>query len=131
MLQLKTILPGKPFKINSYTITAYKVNHSVHAVGYIIEDKKGKRLLYTGDTGPTDEIWEVAKDIQCAIIEVSFPDKLKAMAIKTGHLTAGLLMKEISKMFVATQMFDQHIAVNQKSAQELPFLSRAFQPCRV
>jgi ribonuclease BN (tRNA processing enzyme) len=98
VLELEGILPGKPFKINSYTITAYKVNHSVHAVGYIIEDRKGKRLLYTGDTGPTDKIWEAAKDIQCAIIEVSFPDKLKAMAIKTGHLTAGLLMKEINKM---------------------------------
>lgn len=98
VLLLKSISPRKPFKINSYTITAYKVNHSVPAVGYIIEDKKGKRLLYTGDTGPTDMIWKAAKDISCAIIEVSFPNKLKTMAIKTGHLTAGLLMKEIGKI---------------------------------
>lgn len=98
VLILKAIFPGKPFKINSYTITAYKVNHSVHAVGYIIEDGKGKRLLYTGDTGPTDAIWEAAKDIRYAIIEVSFPNRLKAMAIKTGHLTPELLTKEVKKM---------------------------------
>lgn len=98
VLILKAVSPGRPFKINSYTITAYKVRHSVPAVGYIVEDRKGKRLLYTGDTGPTDAIWKAAKGICCAIIEVSLPNRLEVMAIKTGHLTAGLLMKEINKM---------------------------------
>lgn len=98
VLALKAILPGKPFKINRYTITAYKVNHFVPAVGYIIEDRKGKRLLYTGDTGPTNVIWKAAKDIRCAIIEVSFPSRLEEMAIKMGHLTPALLMNEINKM---------------------------------
>jgi ribonuclease BN (tRNA processing enzyme) len=98
VLMLRAIIPGKPFKISSYTITAHKVSHSVPAVGYIIEDKKGRRLLYTGDTGPTDSIWKSAGEINCAIIEVSFPNRLKAMALKTGHLTSRLLLKEISKM---------------------------------
>ncbi|MBI5188951.1 MAG: 3',5'-cyclic-nucleotide phosphodiesterase [Nitrospirae bacterium] len=98
VLILKAVSPGRPFKINSYTIIAYKVNHSVPAVGYIVEDRKGKRFLYTGDTGPTDTIWKAAKGICCAIIEVSFPNRLEVMAIKTGHLTTGLLMKEINKM---------------------------------
>jgi ribonuclease BN (tRNA processing enzyme) len=98
VLELKAILPEKTFKINSYLITAFKMNHSVPAVGYIVEDRKEKRLLYTGDTGPSNAIWKAAGDIQCAIIEVSFPEKQKAMAIKTGHLTAGLLLEEIKKM---------------------------------
>ena len=98
VLILKAISPGKPFRINGYAITAYKVNHSVHAVGYIIEDSEGKRLLYTGDTGPTDAIWKAAGNIRYAIIEVSFPNSLKAMAMKTGHLTPELFMKEIKKM---------------------------------
>jgi ribonuclease BN (tRNA processing enzyme) len=98
VLLLKVILPRKPFKINNYKINAYKVNHSVPAVGYIIEDKEGKRLLYTGDTGPTGEIWKYAKGISCAIIEVSFPNRLRTMALKTGHLTPELFLKEISKM---------------------------------
>ena len=98
VLLLKPISPDKPFKIHGYTITAYKVNHSVPAVGYIIEDSKGKRLLYTGDTGPTNAIWKAAHHIDCAIIEVSFPNRLKAMAIKTGHLTPELFLKEVKKM---------------------------------
>jgi ribonuclease BN (tRNA processing enzyme) len=97
-LLLKAILPGKPFKINSFSVTAYRVNHSVAAVGFIIEDRKGKRILYTGDTGPTNTIWKAADNIHCAIIEVSFPNRLKELAIKTGHLTPKIFMKEINKM---------------------------------
>ncbi len=109
VLLLKAILPGKPLKIHGYTITAYKVNHSVPAVGYIIEDSKGKRLLYTGDTGPTDTIWKAAQHIDCAIIEISFPNRLKEMAMKTGHLTPQLFLREVKKMeFHPKKIFITH-----------------------
>lgn len=100
VIKFLEIKPGKHIMINSYKIAAYKVNHSVPAAGYIIEDKKGRRLLYTGDTGPTGAIWKEAgkKKIHCAIIEVSFPDKMTEMSVATGHLTAGLLKKEIGKI---------------------------------
>jgi len=98
VLKFLEIKPGRVIKINSYKVTAYRVNHSTPAVGYIIEDNHGKRLLYTGDTGPTNIIWEKAGKIHCAIIETSFPDKMKTMALKIGHLTPGLLKKEIAKM---------------------------------
>jgi ribonuclease BN (tRNA processing enzyme) len=99
VLKLKHIRPGKPFEVNGYTVTAHKVNHSVPAAGYILESGNGKRLLYTGDTGPTDEIWRAAKkQIDCAIVEVSMPNRMKQMAMKTGHLTASLLKNEIKKM---------------------------------
>jgi ribonuclease BN (tRNA processing enzyme) len=109
VLLLKAIAPEKPLKICRYTITAYKVNHSVPAVGYIIEDPKGKRLLYTGDTGPTDALWKASQHIDCAIIEVSFPNKMKHMAMKTGHLTPELLLREVKKMeFRPKKIFITH-----------------------
>ena len=98
VLLLKALVPGKPLKIHGYTINAYKVNHSVPAVGYIIEDREGKRLLYSGDTGPTEALWRSAQNINCAIIEVSFPNNMKHMALKTGHLTPELFLKEVRKM---------------------------------
>jgi len=98
VLLLKALSPGKPLKIHGYTITAYKVNHSVPAVGYIVEDPEGKRLLYSGDTGPTEVLWKAAQHISCAIIEVSFPNNMKQMAMKTGHLTPELLLREVRKM---------------------------------
>ncbi|MBT9151083.1 MAG: Dihydrofolate synthase/folylpolyglutamate synthase [candidate division WS2 bacterium] len=54
------IKAGRRIEVNGYKITAYRVNHSVPATGYIIEDRKGKRLLYTGDTGTTYAIWKEA-----------------------------------------------------------------------
>jgi len=98
VIRFRHIVPGRPFAIKGYSIVAYKVAHSVPAVGYIIEDARGKRLLYTGDTGPTDLLWKAAKEIDCAIIEISFPNTMEERAIMTGHLTPRLLKKEIRKM---------------------------------
>jgi ribonuclease BN (tRNA processing enzyme) len=70
----------------------------VPAVGYIIEDVKGKRLLYTGDTSPTDSIWRATDRIDCVIMEVSFPNRMEEFAIKSGHLTPRLIVKELQKM---------------------------------
>jgi len=100
VLKFVEIKPGRAIKVNGYKVTAYRVNHAVPASGYVVEDRKGKRLLYTGDTGPTSTIWEKACSVKIhrAIIEVSFPNKMEAMAIETGHLTPKLLRKEIDKM---------------------------------
>jgi ribonuclease BN (tRNA processing enzyme) len=98
VLKLKMITPGQSFHACKHKIVAYRVNHSVPAVGYVIENVEGKRLLYTGDTGPTDSIWRAANRIDCIIMEVSFPNRMEEMAIKTGHLTPRLIVKELHKM---------------------------------
>lgn len=92
------ITPGQSFRVCGHKIVAYRVNHSVPAVGYIIEDVDGKRLLYTGDTGPTDSIWRAADRLDCVLMEVSFPNRMEEVAIKTGHLTPRLIVKELQKM---------------------------------
>jgi ribonuclease BN (tRNA processing enzyme) len=98
VIKLKNITAGRSFKVDSYSITAYKVNHTVPAVGYIIRDSKGRSLLYTGDTGPTKAIWNTPCKINTVIVEVSFPNRMEALANKTGHLTARLLLKELAKL---------------------------------
>lgn len=98
VVKMKAIPAGRSFKVNSYTFTAYKVNHTVPAVGYVLRDKKGKALLYTGDTGPTEEIWKAPDTINALIIEVSFPNSMERIALKTGHLTIKLMLREIDKM---------------------------------
>lgn len=98
VLKLKTIVTGRPFIANGYSVTAYPVSHTVPAVGYILRDSAGRTLLYTGDTGPTQKIWTSPERINVMIIEVSFPDSMEELAVKTGHLTPGLLGIEIDKM---------------------------------
>jgi len=100
VVTLVTVKADSAITIGDYRITPYKVNHSVPAVGYLVEDGTGKRFFYTGDTGPTDETWKKIGNsrIQCLIIEVSLPNKMAEMALATGHLTSRLLKEELPKL---------------------------------
>lgn len=99
VIKLNSIEAGREYGINGYRVTAHEVNHSVPAVGYVVEDADGRRLLYTGDTGPTDAIWaECDKQIHVAIIEVSMPNEMEEMALMTGHMTSDLLRRDLEKM---------------------------------
>jgi len=98
VLKLRQISPSRQFRIGEYSIRAYQVNHTVPAVGYVIRDGEGKTLLYTGDTGPTEAIWKAPGRLDAAIIEVSFPNAMAGLALKTGHLTPELLVAELQKI---------------------------------
>lgn len=100
ILNLIELKASQSVKINDYTITPYKVNHSVPAVGYLVEDKRKRRFFYTGDTGPFDGTWKKlgTDPLHCLIIEVSFPNRMGKIAIQTGHLTPQLLRKELLKV---------------------------------
>lgn len=92
--------PNRPFQIDGFKITPLQVHHSVPAAGYLIEDETGRRVFYTGDTGPTPLTWERlrGRQLNALIIEVSFPNQMRELAIKTGHLTPELLREEIKQI---------------------------------
>ncbi len=99
-IRFKLIGPGIPLEVDGYTVTAYTVSHGTPAVGFLIEDSEGKRLLYTGDTGPTRAIWRGVRDVKIhgLIIETSFPNRMKELALSSGHLTPSLLEAELKKI---------------------------------
>lgn len=99
VLRLQMINEESPILIDGYKITAYRMNHTVPSVGYLVE-KDGKAFFYTGDTGPAKNSWKKLADkkLNALIIEVSLPDKMKELAIKTGHLTAELFFEDL-KLF--------------------------------
>lgn len=100
VVRLRAIRPGELFSVDGYKVTAYHVIHTAPAVGYLIEDTQGTRLLYLGDSGPNDALWNSLNGTQLngIIIEASMPDRLEGLALMAGHLTPGLLKKEIDKM---------------------------------
>jgi ribonuclease BN (tRNA processing enzyme) len=127
VLHYSALREGRPLKVNGYSISAYKVNHSVPAVGYLVEGRNKKRFFYTGDTGPTEATWKKIGDrkLDCLIIEVSFPNKMSEMAAITGHLTSGLLKEEIRKikqmpdMIYITHPKPQHLKVIKAELERL------------
>ncbi len=112
---------GKPIAVNGYKITPYEVNHSVPAVGYLVEGKGGKRLFYTGDTGPAGATWKKIgdKEIHSLIIEASFPNRMRELAILTGHMTPQLLGEELQKL----KHMPGHIYITHPKPQHLKAIS--------
>jgi ribonuclease BN (tRNA processing enzyme) len=100
ILNLVKLSAGKVIHLNSYHVTPFEVNHTVPAVGYLIQDGRGRRVFYTGDTGPSARTWEKIgnRKIDCLIIDVSFANAQSAMAMRSGHLTPELLLKEMARM---------------------------------
>jgi len=97
VLRYREIVPEEVFQVGPYTVQACPVNHTVPAVGYRVS-KGGTSLIYTGDTGPTQRIWELAEDAAALVVEVSFPSEMEEIALLTGHLTPRLLGTELKKL---------------------------------
>ncbi|MCS7118817.1 MAG: ribonuclease Z [Archaeoglobaceae archaeon] len=50
--------------------------------------KKGRRIVYTGDTRPSERTVKIAEKADLLIHDASFGEELKEWAIETGHSTA-------------------------------------------
>ena len=54
-VRLRPVAEGRPFRAGSATITPFAVRHTVPAYGYVVS-KRGRSVLFTGDTRPTDRL---------------------------------------------------------------------------
>ncbi len=100
VMRYEEISACEPVDVAGYRIQATGVNHAVPTYGYMIDGPSGDALVYSGDTGPTDLIWQRMRGhrVKGLIIEVSFPDEMAELALASGHLTPALLEVELSKM---------------------------------
>lgn len=85
----------KPVDIAGYQVLAISVNHPIPAVGFEITSREGKRIFYTGDTGPgLSSLWGYISP-QLLIADVTFPTRLEKVAMDAGHLCPKTLKKEL------------------------------------
>ncbi|MDD2540529.1 MAG: 3',5'-cyclic-nucleotide phosphodiesterase [Desulfuromonadaceae bacterium] len=99
VITFKTVTPYHQNNVNGYSVTAIPVNHTVPTVGYLVKSG-GSTLVYTGDTGPTEEIWTYCSGADALIVEVSFPNSMNDLAQLTKHLTASMLVEELAKIAI-------------------------------
>ena len=93
------IKPEKPTKIAGRTVRAILVDHTIESSSFVIEGKDGS-IAYSGDTGPTDRLWEVLneqKDLKALLMEVSFPNREQKLATVSGHHTPKTLAADLKK----------------------------------
>lgn len=83
--------------IDGHAVLPVPVKHETEAVGYLISDKKGKSVFFTGDTGPgLADCWTYISP-QLLIIDVTMCNQYEEFARITGHLTPCLLEAELVK----------------------------------
>jgi len=97
-LNFIAIEPFKQLNINGFQVLPLPVNHTINTVGFEITSKDGKKVFYTGDTGPgLSALWEhISPDL--IIGEVTFPNRLENRAINAAHLCPKLLKKELVEL---------------------------------
>jgi len=82
-LSVREIAPGEAVDLSERVrLSAQKVPHTAESVAYSI-DRAGRRIVYTGDTGPDDVLADWAHGCDVMVCECSLP---ATMAIRE-HLT--------------------------------------------
>lgn len=116
-LRFHDIKPEMSLVLGDYRILPIPVNHSTGALGFIIE-RKNASVVFTQDTGPTDAIWEYAKQVKnlkAIFTEVSFPNALSQVARDSQHHTPATMKAEIKKMPKDVPIFLGHLKPNFQS----------------
>jgi cAMP phosphodiesterase len=119
-IRFNEILPETSQQIGSYRVTGIPVQHPNDAMGFIVE-REGKALLFTCDTGPTERIWQVAKNyphLKAIFTEVSFPNRMAKVAQLSDHHTPESLGVELAKMPPGINVILTHMKPNYKGELE-------------
>lgn len=98
-IRYKVLKPETRVVIAGYGVRAIEVNHTIDTCAFIV-DKNGASMAYSGDTGPTDRLWEVLsaeKDLRALLMEVSFPNEQQRIATLSGHHTPKTLRADLMK----------------------------------
>lgn len=90
----------KPALVAGFEVVPVEVNHTIDTCGFLVRNGSGA-IAYSGDTGPTDRLWEVlsqAEDLKGLLLEVSFPNEHHALAKASGHHTPETLAADLAKL---------------------------------
>ena len=131
-MRYQEIEVGKVITLGGRRITVLPANHTVPAVGYQLDSGKGS-LVFTGDTGPNDALWEVVnriKNLKFLIIETAFSDKDRRLAELALHLCPALLGEELAKLERPAEVYITHLKPSEieLTMQEIEELSVSPQP---
>lgn len=92
--------PEKNYDLGDFQARAILVSHTIESAAFIVE-RGNVAIAYSGDTGPTDHLWEVLADVpnlRTLLMEVSFPNSMAWLAKSSGHHTPASLDADLAKL---------------------------------
>ena len=98
-------------QVGPVEVSVYPVQHPVPAVGFIVRQKKSS-VVITGDTGPTQVLWEAANlepHLKAVLTEIAFPNRFQKVADAAGHFTPRSFREELTKLKKAVPLLIYHL----------------------
>lgn len=98
-IRYQVLRPEKDVEICGYRVKPVLVHHTVESAAFIV--RRGRSTFaYSGDTGPTDRLWEVLQgvELKALLMEVSFPNAQSELAKVSGHHTPRSLEQDLRKL---------------------------------
>ena len=131
-MRFQEIAVGRVITLGGRRITVLPARHTVPAVGYHLDSGRSS-LVFTGDTGPNDALWEAVnriENLKFLIIETAFSDKDRRLAELALHLCPTLLGEELAKLERRAEVYITHLKPGEVelTMQEIEELSVKPQP---
>ena len=98
-------------EVEGLRITPIPVDHVVPTCGMLVEEGDSA-ILISSDTGPTQEIWDVANrtpNLKAVFLEATFPNNMKWLADLSKHLTPATFGDELAKLRKPCDVVAVHI----------------------
>jgi 3',5'-cyclic-nucleotide phosphodiesterase len=99
----QNLKPEIETSLSGFQVRPILVDHAVEAAAFVVSDGTSA-LAYSGDTGPTERLWEVLQEqpnLRALIMEVAFPNERSTLARDSCHHTPKSLELELKKLGVA------------------------------
>ncbi len=98
-LELRTMSIGASFEVGGFTVRPLPATHVDGTAGLLINDTGGNSLYFTSDTGPFhDQTRAAIENVQAIVTDMTMSNAHEAMALEAGHMTPGLLEREMVLM---------------------------------
>jgi ribonuclease BN (tRNA processing enzyme) len=110
-LRYEEIEIGRTVSIAGRRLTPLPADHTVPAVGFHLDAGAGS-LVFTGDTGPSEELWRQVNriaNLKYLIIETAFSNKERRLADVAKHLCPTTLAAELAKFEGNAEIYITHL----------------------
>jgi ribonuclease BN (tRNA processing enzyme) len=124
------IVAGQAFELEEVVLTPIPVQHPLPTFGFLLEDGRGHAVLWSSDTGPTEELWRWAnraRGLELVCLETSFDNALQDLADVSQHLTPHSMALELAKLKKEVPVLLHHLkpASQDRIRQEVEALAEA------
>ena len=93
------------FEIDPWRVEWARTNHIDSSVAYRVEHSAGGSLVISGDTGPSEELVDLARGVDTLVLECSFPDPPPFTTHLTPQTAGDLASKANCRRLVLTHFY--------------------------